>query len=106
MRAKIVLAAAQGQPNVQMAASPGDAKRSARPPMFKPVQVAQAKAAACATPADADAGLALSRWSCPELARHAVAEGICASTSPATVRRRLKDALKPWQYRSDLHHRP
>ena len=64
-----------------------------------PVQVAQVKAAACAPPADA--GLALSRWSCPELARHVVAEGICASISPATVRRWLsEDALKPWQYRS------
>jgi transposase len=122
MRAKIVLAAAQGQPNAQIAASLrvcedtvrkwrrrwcaapavaslGDAKRSGRPPMFDPVQVAQVKAAACAPPADA--GLALSRWSCPELARHAVAEGICASISPATVRRWLsEDALKPWQYRS------
>ena len=36
-----------------------------------------------------------------ELARHAVAEGICASISTATVRRWLsEDALKPWQYRS------
>ena len=43
----------------------------------------------------------MSRWSCPELARHAVAEGICVSISTATVRRWLsEDALKPWQYRS------
>jgi hypothetical protein len=121
-RAKIVLAAAEGQPNARIAASLGvcedtvrkwrrrwcaapgmaslgDAKRSGRPPMFDPVQVAQVKAAACAPPADA--GLPLSRWSCPELARHVVAEGICASVSPATVRRWLsEDALKPWQYRS------
>jgi transposase len=121
-RARIVLAAAEGQPNARIAAmlgvcedtvrkwrrrwcaapgvaSLGDAERSGRPPLFTPVQVAQLKAAACAPPADA--GLALSRWSCPELARHAVAEGICASISPATVRRWLsEDALKPWQYRS------
>ena len=121
-RAQIVLAAAAGVSNAQIArwlricedtvrkwrrrwcaapgaASLGDAKRSGRPPMFDPVQVAQVKAAACAPPADA--GLALSRWSCPELARHVVAEGICASISPATVRRWLsEDALKPWQYRS------
>jgi len=63
------------------------------------VQVAKVKAAACRPPADA--GLPMSRWSCPELARHAVAEGICASISTATVRRWLsEDALKPWQYRS------
>ncbi len=121
-RAKIVLAAAEGQPNAVIAASlrvcedtvrkwrnrwcaaPGvaslsDAKRSGRPPEFSPVQVAQVKAAACAPPADS--GLALSRWSCPELARYAVAAGFCESISPATVRRWLsEDALKPWQYRS------
>ena len=46
-------------------------------------------------------GLPLSRWSCPELARHAVDDGICASISPSTVRRWLsEDALKPWQYQS------
>jgi hypothetical protein len=45
--------------------------------------------------------VSLSRWSCPELARVAVAGGICASVSPSTVRRWLcEDALKPWQYRS------
>jgi transposase len=121
-RAQIVLAAAEGQSTARIAASLqvcedtvrkwrrrwcaapgvaslGDAKRSGRPPMFDPVQVAQIKAAACTPPADA--GLPMSRWSCPELARHAVAEGICASISTATVRRWLsEDALKPWQYRS------
>ena len=68
-------------------------------PVFTPVQVAQVKALACTPPEDA--GLPLSRWSCPELARHAVASGICASISPSTVRRWLsEDALKPWQYQS------
>lgn len=43
----------------------------------------------------------LARWSCPELARHAVADGICASISPTTIRRWLsQDALKPWQQQS------
>ena len=80
-------------------ASLGDAHRCGRPPVFSAVQVAKLKAAACPPPADA--GLPMSRWSCPELARHAVAEGICASISTATVRRWLsEDALKPWQYRS------
>ncbi|MGB5110462.1 MAG: IS630 family transposase, partial [Mycobacterium sp.] len=51
--------------------------------------------------APADNGLPLARWSCPELARHAVAEGICKSISQATIRRWLsEDALKPWQYQS------
>jgi transposase len=121
-RAAIVLAAADGQSNAQIArslrvcedtarkwrrrwlaapgaASLGDAKRSGRRPMFTAVQVAQVKALACTPPAQA--GLPLSRWSCPELARHAVTDGICASISPATVRRWLsEDALKPWQYQS------
>ena len=78
-------------------ASLRDAQRCGRPPVFSAVQVAKVKAAACTPPADA--GLPMSRWSCPELARHAVAEGICASISTATVRRWLsEDALKPWQY--------
>ena len=121
-RAEIVLAAAEGQSTARIAASlqvcedtvrkwrrrwcaaPGvaslrDAQRCGRPPVFSAVQVAKVKAAACTPPADA--GLPMSRWSCPELARHAVVEGICASISTATVRRWLsEDALKPWQYRS------
>lgn len=121
-RVRIVLAAAAGQANAQIArrlgvtedtvrkwrhrwcAAPGlaslaDAKRSGRPPEFTDVQVAQVKAMACTPPADK--GLPLSRWSCPELARHAVDDGIAASISSATVRRWLsEDALKPWQYQS------
>jgi hypothetical protein len=43
----------------------------------------------------------LSRWSCPELAREAVAQNVTESISAATVRRWLaRDAIKPWQYRS------
>ena len=122
IRAKIVLAAADGHSNAAIArllelgedtvrkwrgrwrtapgvASLGDAKRSGRPPKFTAVQVARVKAIACTPPADA--GLPLARWSCPELARHAVDGGVCESISPATVRRWLsEDALKPWQYRS------
>ena len=80
-------------------ASLGDAKRSGRPPMFRPGAGRPGQGGGvCAT---GRCRLALSRWSCPELARHVVAEGICASISPATVRRWLsEDALKPWQYRS------
>ncbi|BCO33657.1 hypothetical protein MHEC_27200 [Mycobacterium heckeshornense] len=80
-------------------ASLGDAKRCGRPPVFTAVRVAQIKAAACIPPADA--GVPLSRWSCPKLAGHAVANGICESISAPTVGRWLpEDALKPWQYRS------
>ena len=121
-RAQIVLAAAAGESNAQIArwlricedtvrkwrrrwcAAPGaaslaDAKRSGRPPVFSPVQVARVKAMACTPPKDC--GLPLSRWSCPELAQQIIADGICESISPATVRRWLsQDALKPWQYQS------
>jgi transposase len=121
-RAEIILAAAAGEANAQIArllglcedtvrkwrrrwcaapglASLGDAKRSGRRPKFSPVQVAGVKAMACTPPADK--GLPLSRWSCPELARQVITDGMCASISPATVRRWLsEDALKPWQHRS------
>jgi transposase len=121
-RAKIVLLAADGHPNAVIATrvgvgvdtvrkwrhrwyaqpgmgSLGDAKRSGRPPRFTPVQVAGVKALACQPPPDND--VPLSRWSCPELAQQAVAEGICSSVSASTVRRWLaEDAIKPWQYRS------
>jgi len=121
-RAEIVLAAWAEESNAQIArwlgrcedtvrkwrrrwcAAPGaaslaDAKRSGRRPKFTAVQVAQVKAMACTSPCDK--GLPLSRWSCPELAEQAIIDGICASISPATIRRWLsEDALKPWQYQS------
>ena len=122
LRAGIVLAAADGHSNARIAASLGvcqdtarqwrhrwcaaagvaslgDAKRSGRPAVFSPVQVAQVKAMACTLPKDY--GLPLSRWSSPELARQAVSAGICSYISSSTVRRWLaEDALKPWQYQS------
>jgi len=121
-RAKIVLGAAAGQSNAQIArslgisedtvrkwrrrwrAAPGlaslaDAKRSGRRPKFTAVQVALVKALACTPPQDN--GLPLSRWSCPDLAQQAIADGICDTISPTTLRRWLsEDALKPWQYQS------
>jgi hypothetical protein len=63
------------------------------------VQVAQVTVLACQSPAQVGAPLA--RWSCPELAREAVVQGVTESISAATVRRWLaRDAIKPWQYRS------
>jgi transposase len=81
-----------------------DRARCGRPARFTPVQVAQVKALACQLPARA--GVALSRWSCPELAREAVAQGVAEAISASTVWRWLaSDALKPWQYRSWLFPR-
>lgn len=54
---------------------------------------------ACELPADSQVPLA--RWSSSELAREAVARGICEQISGVTVWRWLsQDAIKPWQHRS------
>jgi transposase len=121
LRAKIVLLAARPMANATIAARLGitadtarkwrdrfavhgmaglaDRKRVGRPPRFTPVQVAEVKALACQLPAEA--GVPLSVWSCPELAREAITRGITAAVSASTVRRWLaEDALKPWQHRS------
>lgn len=121
IRAKIVLAAAEGHTNAAIAAETGmhidtvrrwrrrfhqhgldglkDRPRSGRRPVFTPVQVAEVKALACTPPADT--GVPLARWSVAELANEAVAEGLLPAVSPSTVARWLAaDAIKPWQHRS------
>jgi transposase len=121
IRARIVLRAAERQTNTGIAAELGitvdtvrawrgrfaehglaglkDRPRSGRPSRFSAVQVAQVTSLACQLPAQAGAPLA--RWSCPELARETVAQGVVEAISAATVRRWLaRDAIKPWQYRS------
>ncbi len=121
LRARIVLAAAAGQPNAVIAAALAvhvdtvrkwcnrftqgglaglaDLPRSGRPKLSTDVQAAQVKAMACELPADS--GLPLSRWSGSDLATEAVSRGIVASISGSTVRRWLdSDAIKPWQHRS------
>ncbi|MFG2234896.1 IS630 family transposase [Streptomyces sp. NPDC048723] len=121
VRAQIVLHAARGRSNARIAREMGlhldtvrrwrsrfaerglgglrDRARSGRPPAFTPLQVAEVKALACRLPAET--GVPLSRWSCPELAREAVARGIATFVSASTVCRWLADdALKPWQHRS------
>jgi transposase len=126
IRAQIVLLAARRWPNTRIAvelrvtvdtvrtwrgrfAAEGlaglmDRPRSGRPSRFSPVQVAQVKSLACQLPARV--GAPLSRWSCPELAREAVSQGITEAISAATVRRWLaREAIKPWQYRSWLFPR-
>jgi transposase len=121
VRAKIVLLAADGVPNIRIAqrldvhvdtvshwrrrffesglAGLEDRERRGRPRSFSPRAVAEVKAMACEPPEQHD--VPLSRWSCAELAAHAVAEGLVATVSASTVRRWLAtDAIKPWQHRS------
>jgi transposase len=121
VRAKIVLMAAEGLRNDQIAsrldtprqvvskwrkrfyeqrlAGLDDLPRVGRPPAFPPEVVVAIKALACELPATS--GRPLSRWQCPDLARAAVEQGIVASISGTTVWRWLStDAIKPWQHRS------
>lgn len=120
-RARIILAAARGTPNAQIARSEGmhvdtvrkwrsrfaghgmdglrDLPRTGRPPVFETAQVAEVKALACQLPAET--GVPLSRWSHAELAAEAADRGIVDAVSASTVRRWLDaDAIKPWQHRS------
>jgi transposase len=121
LRARIVLAAADGATNTAIAARQGvhvdtvrkwrrrfwtrrleglaDAARTGRPTRFTAVQQAQVKALACELPADR--GMPLSRWSTAELADEAVTAGIVTDISTSTVARWLAaDAIKPWRHRS------
>jgi transposase len=121
VRARIVLAAAEGATNAGIAAEVGvhvdtvrkwrrrfltaglpgleDRPRSGRRRGFTPVQVAEVKALACTLPAET--GAPLSRWSSTELANEVISRGIAETISAATVRRWLaSDAIKPWQHRS------
>jgi transposase len=121
LRARIVLAAADGASNAGIArdlavcadtvrkwrsryalrrlAGLADAQRSGRPRRFSPIQRAQVTAIACELPVTR--GMPLSRWSSFEVAMEAIEAGVVVDISPSTVRRWLAaDALKPWQYRS------
>ena len=121
IRARIVLLAAGGAQNVDIARRVGvcvdvasrwrkrfcleglagldDRPRSGRPRIFGSEVVAGVKALACEPPEES--GVPLSRWSSMELASHAVTEGLVDAISSSTVRRWLHaDAIKPWRYRS------
>lgn len=121
VRARIVLLAADGLQNVDIAARVGvcvdvvsrwrkrcceegigglvDRPRSGRPRRFGSEVVAGIKALACEPPEQHQAPL--SRWSSAELAGQAVREGLVPAISSSTVRRWLHaDAIKPWRYRS------
>ena len=121
VRAKIVLLAAEGLANVEIAArldtSPQvvhrwrkrfferrlkgleDAPEADGPGSFPPSVNAEIKALACELPATS--GVPLSRWSCSELARELIMRGVVAFISAATIWRTLRsDAIRPWLYRS------
>ena len=121
MRVRIVLLAADGTANSAIAGRLGlcqdtarkwrrryceqgidglaDAPRPGRPRVFPAAVVAGVKALACEMPAAS--GTPLARWTCPELARQAVASHITPAVSASTVRRWLADdAIRPWQHRS------
>ena len=121
VRARIVLLAAEGARNIDIAQRVGvcvdvaskwrkrfcehglvglkDQARSGRPRTFGSAVVAGVKALACEPPEQRD--VPLSRWSSHELAAQAVTEGLVDAISSSTVRRWLHaDAIKPWRYRS------
>ncbi|MGH9099072.1 MAG: IS630 family transposase [Acidimicrobiales bacterium] len=121
VRARIVLAAAEGTRNVEISRRVGvcvdvaskwrkrycdeglaglaDRRRSGRPRRFGAAVVAGIKALACEPPEQR--AVPLSRWSSLELAAQAVSEGLVETISSSTVRRWLHTAaIKPWQYRS------
>ena len=121
LRARIVLAAADGVANAQIARRLGvccdtvrkwrarfcteglagltDRARPGHRRTFPATAEAEIKALACALPAET--GVPLSRWSTTELAAEAVTRGVVSSISASTVGRWLRaDAIRPWQFRS------
>jgi transposase len=121
VRAKIVLLAADGLENTQIAARLdvhvgvvcrwrkrfaqegmsvlADWQRSGRPRVFAAAVVAEVKAMACEPPEDRE--VPQSRWSAADLAAQAAEEGLVEAVSRSTVRRWLdSDAIRPWRYRS------
>jgi transposase len=120
-RAKIVLLAAEGLENTQIAArldmhvnvvsrwrgrfaregldGLGDRRRPGRPRVFPAAVVAEVKAMACEPPEDRQ--VPQSRWSAADLAAQARAEGLVEKVARSTVWRWLdEDAIRPWRYRS------
>jgi hypothetical protein len=122
VRARIILAAARGEPFARIATGLGlhvdtvrkwckrfaaegirglkDRPRSGRPRFFTPVQVAGIKVLACTPPAETD--LPLSRLSISAIRTLAVAEHLVEDISMSTMFSRwlAQDAIKPWQHRS------
>jgi hypothetical protein len=66
---------------------------------FPPSVVVEVKALACELPSRRD--LPLARWTCSELRREVMAQGLVAEISGTTLWRWLSgDALRPWRHRS------
>src|SRR3954467_1658998 len=118
LRARIVLAAADGQANAAIARRLGicahtvrkwrarfcaeglaglaDRPRPGRRRIFPATAEAEVKALACALPAEV--GVPLARWSAAELAAEAVTRGLVLTVSASTVGRWLAaDAIRPWR---------
>jgi transposase len=121
LRAQIVLTAADGQTNVQIARrlgiTPstarkwrrrfcaegldglGDRHRSGRPRVFPAAVVAEAKAVACELPTTR--GVPTSRWSLADLREELIATRLLDDVAISTLWRWLDaDPIKPWQHRS------
>ncbi len=121
IRARIVLAAADGVENCSIAeclhvavntvilwrkrffehgmAGLVDRHRSGRPRTFPPLVSVEIKELACELPATT--GVPLSRWSCAELARELEQRHVVEMISASTVWRVLHaDAIRPWLHRS------
>src|SRR6478672_1289248 len=126
LRARIVLAAAEGASNAAIGRTLGvtddtvrkwrrrfcqhgidglrDRPRTGRPRRFPATVVAEVKALACELPANSDVPLA--KWSCPDLAGEAARRGIVESGVSLHGASRLSaDALKPWPHRSRIFPR-
>ena len=120
-RARVVLAAADGLENVEIAVEVGvdvntvskwrkrffeegidglaDRRRSGRPRTFSPLAIAEVKELACELPATS--GVPLSRWSSAELAQELITRRKVETISGSTVWRILhNDAIRPWFRRS------
>jgi len=121
LRARIVLLAARGRPNAQIAAQLGittdtartwrtrfaehrlaglaDRPRAGRPRRISALERAEVCALACQLPAAT--GVPLAHWTCPELAGELQARGLVEAISASSVRRILaENPIKPWQYQS------
>lgn len=120
VRAKIILMAAKGMDNDEIAARRDTRRevvsqwrqrffkerlaglqervRPGRPRVFPPELTVEIRALACELPTTL--GLPLSRLSVADVARHAQRSGLVASISDSTVWRWLhEDAIRPWQHR-------
>jgi hypothetical protein len=71
---------------------------------FPPEHVSEVKAVACEPPAKE--GVPLSRRSVADVHRLVIERGICEASASTIVRWLREDAIRPWQYRSDLPDRP